>query len=107
MGGPNLWVSKLRRVGGRYVGGGLTEFGDPQVGARHLMRVCRVTRVYSRQSFHQSSGVRSVSAPLRSAPFLAPLRRVPAPLQALPNYNLLLQLSLTSPTLHSLDLMKT
>ena len=36
MGGPNLWVSKLRRVGGRYVGGGLTEFRDPQVGARHL-----------------------------------------------------------------------
>ena len=33
--GPNLWVSKLRRFGGRYVGGRLAEFRDPQVGVRH------------------------------------------------------------------------
>ena len=31
-----MWVSKLRRAGGRYVGGRLAEFGDPQVGGRRL-----------------------------------------------------------------------
>ena len=39
MGGPNLWVFKLRRVGGRYVGGGLAESRDPRAGARHLAAV--------------------------------------------------------------------
>ena len=36
MGGPNLWVSKLRRAGGCCVGGRLADSGDPQVGGRHL-----------------------------------------------------------------------
>ena len=34
MGGPNLWVSKLRGAGGRYVGGTPAEFRDPQSGPR-------------------------------------------------------------------------